>query len=220
MKMKFANNAVTTLNGAVNAGATSFLVQGSYGNLFPFLDPGEFFFIRIGSDSSNEVVRVTGRSGDTFTCEPTASGWSGGSDIVLTMCAETLESFAQVEGGGQVLSGHELKGYAETLTTPTSVAGLLSLDLENSNVFEVELTEEITTLAISNPPATGAGSFTLILKQDVTGGHAFTWPVSILWAGGTAPTLSTDASAVDVLTFATVDGGTTWFGMLAGAAFA
>lgn len=114
----------------------------------------------------------------------------------------------------------EIKDYSETKTAPESSSGTLILDIENGNVFEVELDENVTTLTISNPPASGkAGSFTLILKQDATGGRSFTWPSSVDWAGGSAPTLTTDASAVDILVFVTTDGGTTWYGMLAGADF-
>jgi hypothetical protein len=36
------------------------------------------------------------------------------------------------------------------------------------------------------------------------------------WPGGTAPTLTTTASAVDVFTFLTVDNGTTWLAFVAG----
>lgn len=111
----------------------------------------------------------------------------------------------------------ELKDYAETRPTPSSSSNTLTLDLTTGNVFEVTLTENVTTLTISNPPATGkGGSFTLILKQNGSGGHTFNWPASLRWASGNAPTLTTAANAVDILTFITTDAGTTWYGFLAG----
>ena len=116
-----------------------------------------------------------------------------------------------------VVSRPELKDYAETRTAPASSAGALTLDLTTGNIFEPTLTESVT-LSITNPPASGkGGSFTLILRQDGTGGWGVTWPTAVKWAGGTAPTLTTAASAVDVLTFMTTDGGSIWFGFLAGA---
>lgn len=218
--MKFSNNAVSTLNGGISAGATSFSVQTGAGALFPSLGEGEFFFVRLGTSGNNEVVKVTGRSGDAFTCEATSGDWADETAVVLTVNAEAMALFAQANGGGQVLQGHELRDYAETCTTPASSSGALTLDLKNGNVFEVTLTEA-TTLTFSNPPAAGkAGSLTLILKQDATGGRAVTWPAAVKWAGGAAPTLSTDANAVDVLILITTDAGATWYGMLAGAAFA
>jgi len=111
----------------------------------------------------------------------------------------------------------KLLDYSEEQTTPASSSGVLTTDIENGNVFEVTLTENVTTWTISNPPATGdAGSFTLILKQDGTGGFTFAFPASIDWAGGVAPTLSTAANAVDVLVFTTTDAGTRIYGFPAG----
>jgi len=40
------------------------------------------------------------------------------------------------------------------------------------------------------------------------------WPAAVDWAGGTAPSLT--SSGVDILTFTTVDAGTTWYGFAAG----
>ena len=113
----------------------------------------------------------------------------------------------------------ELKDYAETSVAANSSTAY-TVDLENGNVFEVTLTGNCT-FTFSHPPASGkAGSFTLILKQDGTGSRTVTWPASVKWPGGEAPTISSDASAVDVLVFLTRDAGTTWYGMVAGQAFA
>ena len=79
-----------------------------------------------------------------------------------------------------------------------------------------------TTFTFSNPIASDdSTSFTLILTQDGTGSRAVTWPASVDWAGGTAPTLTTTATTgVDILTFMTVNAGTTWYGFVAGQAMA
>ena len=61
----------------------------------------------------------------------------------------------------------------------------------------------------SNPAASGKACVAYL--QLTNGGSAtITWPVSVTWSGGTAPTLR--ASGVDLLRFYTQDGGTTWFG--------
>lgn len=106
---------------------------------------------------------------------------------------------------------------APATSSPSSGGdGALTLDLAISTVFEVTLTED-TTLTFSTDLAAGtAGSFTLILKQDGTGGWAVTWPGSVLWSGGITPSLSTAANAIDLLTFVTTDGGGNWHGFLAG----
>jgi len=48
-----------------------------------------------------------------------------------------------------------------------------------------------------------AGPAFLSLKviQDATGSRAVTWPASVKWPSGTAPTLSTAANAIDIVTF-------------------
>ena len=42
------------------------------------------------------------------------------------------------------------------------------------------------------------------------GNYTVTWPSSVKWTGNTAPDLTRNGK--DVLTFVTMDGGTTWFG--------
>ena len=117
--------------------------------------------------------------------------------------------------GDYVLSRPELKDYAETRTAASSGTSY-TIDLESGNVFEITLTGNCT-FSFSNPPATGkGGSFTLILKQDGTGGRTVTWPASVNWAGGSAPALTTTADAIDILAFATTDAGTNWYGFLSG----
>lgn len=44
------------------------------------------------------------------------------------------------------------------------------------------------------------GRFQLMLVQDATGSRTVTWPSSVKWPGGTAPTLSTAANAIDIVT--------------------
>ena len=75
----------------------------------------------------------------------------------------------------------------------------------------------ITTFNWTNPADSGnASSFVLKIKQDGTGGRTISWPASVDWASGTAPTLSSGANDVDVFVFFTVDGGTTYYGFTSG----
>jgi len=125
---------------------------------------------------------------------------------------------AEVAAADQIISRPVFKDYGETAVTNATSGATETLDLEAGNVFDLTLTDNCT-LTFSNPPASGtSGSFTLILRQDGTGSRTVTWPGSVDWAAATAPTLTTDASAVDVLTFMTVDAGTTWLGFVAGQA--
>lgn len=60
----------------------------------------------------------------------------------------------------------------------------------------------------------------LVLTQDGSGSRSVTWPAAVKWPGGSAPTLSTTAGAVDRVVVSTYDGGTTWYGDLVGRAYA
>ena len=76
-----------------------------------------------------------------------------------------------------------------------------------------------TTFTFTGATASTACSFGLYLTQDATGSRLVTWPASVRWSGGTAPTLSTAASAVDIVVFETINGGTVWYGSLVGTNF-
>jgi hypothetical protein len=122
--------------------------------------------------------------------------------------------------GGNLVTSPKLQAYSETANTPAISSGNLTLNLNNGNVFgPVTLNANISNLTISNPPANGtAGSFTLLLKANGTA-FTVTWPASVLWAGGTAPTLTSTANKTDVFSFVTVDGGTNYFAFKAGQNF-
>jgi hypothetical protein len=117
--------------------------------------------------------------------------------------------------GGNLLTQPKLQAYRETSTAPTISSGTLTLDLSGSNFFAVSLNAAITTLTISNTPASSAASFTLELTADGTA-RAVTWGSAIKWAGGTAPTLTSTSGKKDVFAFYSNDGGTTWQGFIGG----
>lgn len=116
--------------------------------------------------------------------------------------------FVRANGGGR-----------EDLNTIASSTSDPSIDLADGNVVDLTL-DNSPTLTFAGTAADVACGFTLILRQDATGSRTVTWPASVDWSGGTAPTLSTAANAVDVITFLTVDNGTTWLGFVAGQAMA
>lgn len=110
-----------------------------------------------------------------------------------------------------------LTAYRETRVSGAAGATTV-LDLSSANIFEVTQAVNITTFTFANPPATGtAYSFTLIRQKDATGtARTITWPASVKWSAGLAPTLTQTTSAIDVFSFMTMDGGTTWLGFIAG----
>lgn len=167
----------------------------------------------IGDDDFQLKVSADGSS---FAQSMVVDKSSGDVDFKQNVHVTGVLSAAAINMADNVVQRPELKDYAETTVSDNSSSSY-TIDLENGNVYEVTLTDNCT-FTFSNPPATGkGGSFTLILKQDGTGGRTVTWPAAAKWAGGTAPSLTAAASAVDILTFMTTDAGTSWYGFLSGA---
>lgn len=82
-----------------------------------------------------------------------------------------------------------------------------TIDWTVSNKQKSTLTGNCT-FTFTAPP--GPCSLILKLVQDGTGSRTVTWPAAVHWSGGTAPTLTTTASKVDIISF--YYDGTTYFG--------
>lgn len=131
----------------------------------------------------------------------------------------TIPATGDFDWADKELARASLKDYAEEKTDPAAAA-TIDLDIEaDGNVFEVEMDQD-TTFTFSNPSPTGTMcSFTLILKQDSTGGWVPTFPGTVDWEAGTPPTFSNAADQVDMVSFMTVDEGANYFGVLGGLNF-
>ena len=93
----------------------------------------------------------------------------------------------------------------------SALSGAVTLDLSNADFFKLNQSGGGNiTISFSNPPATGTVAFFTV---EITGSGTLTvsWPAAVKWAGGSAPNQS-DNSNVDVYTFYTTDGGTTYYG--------
>ena len=108
----------------------------------------------------------------------------------------------------------EIKDYAVTHTAPSINSGAVTFDCESGNSFQVTLTENITAITLSNPPATGKyGEITIKFVQDGTGGWTVAgWPAGVKWAGGSAPTITSAAGSIDKVFLSTHDEGAEWLG--------
>ena len=142
-------------------------------------------------------------------------------DTNLRFYTNTSSSTTQVErmridSNGVVIFKN---GTVQESTTITSSSNAATLNLRDGDNFVHDLTENVT-YTFSNPGSSGTVSaFSLKVIQGATA-RTITWPSSVDWAGGTAPTLSTANDAVDVFVFFTHDGGTTYYGFTAGQAMA
>lgn len=137
----------------------------------------------------------------------------------LTVPGTATITGALTGNGGGVLTNPELKNYRETSSSAAISTNTLTLNLANGNHFSVPLNANITTLAFSNiPPSGKAAGVVLAFTADGTL-RTITWPASVKWAGGTAPTMTSTNGKVDLVTLYTVDAGTTWYAVLGGQNF-
>ena len=87
-------------------------------------------------------------------------------------------------------------------------ASAIDIDCSGSNVFVVTLSENITVNEPTN--AVNGQTFRLVAIQDGTGSRTITWPASIRWPSGTAPTLTTTAAKADIFEFTRVNANAVW----------
>lgn len=63
----WTNNAKSTLAGDIGSGATALTVQTGAGALYPNPTGGDYFYSTLDDGTHLEIIKVTARSGDTFT---------------------------------------------------------------------------------------------------------------------------------------------------------
>jgi len=137
--------------------------------------------------------------------------------VDVTTVGQTEASKAVTADANGVVTFND--GMNEGFTSIASTSGSLTVNLRQGSVFALTLTENVTTTTFSNPPSSGtACSFTLKVTQASTP-RTITWPASVQWAFSTPPTISTGSGDVDIFCFMSHDGGTTWYGFIAGQDF-
>lgn len=100
MKIKFSNNASTTLFSAVTVGDTQIVVSPGGGSLFPELTDGNFFMITVVDAQGNlEIMGVISRDVDTFTVtraqeNTSARAFPEGSVVELRLTAGSIGEMA------------------------------------------------------------------------------------------------------------------------------
>lgn len=150
---------------------------------------------------------------------PVANGGTGATTLTgyvkgngtSTMTASAAIPVADITGAAP-LASPTFTGTATFATTDalgpirSNIVAVATLDIDCSlgNFFTKTIAGN-STFTFSNAPSTRAFAFTLEVTH--TSG-TITWPTTVRWPGGTAPTLTT--SRVHLITFVTDDAGTNW----------
>lgn len=96
-------------------------------------------------------------------------------------------------------------GSGSVKETPLAVSAS-AIDLSQTDFFTKSISVN-TTFTFANPTASTAQAF--ILALTITSAAVPTWPASVKWGGGAAPTLG---NGLHLLGFTTLDGGTSYIG--------
>ena len=83
------------------------------------------------------------------------------------------------------------------IVVSASGATTINLNRLHAGIIRVTLTDSSTFTFVA--PYAGS-TITFILVQPAAGSKTVTWPTNVKWPGGTAPTLTTTANAVDIIT--------------------
>ena len=149
------------------------------------------------------VDQIEKRTGGTAIDVPASGRWAATSvgdgtvsDAEFTYI-NSLTSNAQTQ-----LTSKAALATAQTFTagqrgevTALTSAASVTIDLADSNNFSCTMAHNITFANPTNAVAGQSGS--IFLTQDGTGSRTGSWGTNFDWAGGTAPTLTTTAAAVD-----------------------
>lgn len=119
--------------------------------------------------------------------------------------------------GSLAASTLSIKAYNETYTTISISSNTLTIDLSAGTLFKVNLNSNINNINIINAIPSKTSSFSIIFTGMGTS-YTVNWG-SIKWPDSLSPTLTTINTKIDVLTFVTTDGGTTWLGFVSGQNF-
>ena len=113
--------------------------------------------------------------------------------------------------GGELDCGANSVGFTAQTATGD---GTTTIDWGVGNKFNFTFGAFNETFTFTAP--TKPGNFLLKMIQDGVGSRTATWPATVKWPGGTAPTLTTAASSIDIVSF--YFDGTNYYGQ-AGLAF-
>lgn len=111
--------------------------------------------------------------------------------------------------------------FGKGITEPKAVlaaTGTVSVNLTLGSYFTCSPTGNIT-MAFTGLVTGVLNAWTIEFTQD-SSTRTVTYPGAVKWGGGAAHVLSTASAAKDIVSFFSIDGGTTIYGAIVGSAFA
>ncbi len=145
-----------------------------------------------------------GTHGDITATSVSATGDVSGATVSTnTINEKTADSGVTVDGVLLKDGGAKTTGTLEVTGTRVgaifdngNVTGTVTIDWSKGDTQKITLTGN-TTLSFSN--VTAGAYLTLWVVQDATGGRTLAFPTGTKYAGGTVPTITTTANAIDIV---------------------
>jgi hypothetical protein len=169
-----------------------------------------------GSDKQVLFNYGAGPSGSPrLTFDYSTNSFNVGSGVTANFSGG-ISAGATCEFNDNFVHNAKLNDYSERVTALGTISSTpYIINIENGNVQTLTVGGNFTAVFL-NPPASGAaGSLTLIITNGAS--STLTWPSSVKWSSGAAPSLS--SSGTDIVSFTTIDAGTTWYGFVGGIGF-
>ena len=120
--------------------------------------------------------------------------------------AEGLMIFNTTNKGVAYRDGTNWGYLSGALQNATGSGGTLAISFAAGNIVNLTLTASTTLTFVGHV----VGTYIIQVTQGGTGSYTLTYPASVKWSGGTAPTLTTTVGKTDILTF--YHDGTSFFG--------
>lgn len=103
-------------------------------------------------------------------------------------------------GNADVTGYLSAQRYLSALITKGAVGATETIDWTAGSDQTIVL-DDNCVLSFTDPGSSVTSNLILRIQQDATGSRTVTWPASVRWAGGVAPTLTTTATRFDIFEF-------------------
>jgi len=141
----------------------------------------------------DEIAAIDSVTGPGSSTDNAITRWDGTGGDTVQDSGVTIDDSDNVSGANEV----EAASYSNAnVVTLTDTSGL-DFSLADSNFFQYTLTANET---LNLPTDLRVCNFQIKFIQDGTGSRTLSFNAAYLFPGGTAPTLSTDPNAVDIIT--------------------
>lgn len=126
--------------------------------------------------------------------------------IAISSPAEGLLIFNTTNKGVAYRDGTNWGYLSGALQSATGSGGTLAVSFASGNIVNLTLNASTTVTLAGHV----VGTYIFQITQGGVGSYTLTWPASVKWSGGTAPTLTTTVGKTDIITL--YHDGTSFFG--------